>query len=269
MGTLKFYSVGELPEEAIFLDTETTGLYAKTDRVISIGLVWIAGGRIIKREEHFFNPGDVEINPEAMKVHGITPEYLADKPSIKTFLPILLGLLHEQNVGAHNAKFDIDFLDAECKRNRFPLVSDYIIGVADTMLIAKEKYGGKKQTLDMLAAKEKVSTAHRTHHGALLDAEIAADCYLSMSREQMAMDLGATDSADADAGDAIPVQDTFVLKASAEEMAEHEAYLAGLETENKSAPLWMAAEAISTSAIAVAVAEDEIDEEESIAEAMA
>jgi len=222
---------------ASVIDTETTGLDPRTDRIISFGHVRLQDGKIGESIEWFFNPGDVEIHPEALKVHGITKEFLADKPPIKGYLARIVELMVEAIVCGHNVKFDIDMLNAELARHRFPPLEKFIQGVFDTMHESRKRWPGKPAKLDAVCERVGVSTAHRAKHGALMDAQLCAEALLAMHREQRSfLDL-LVDTAPAVAlneatADMPPV---LVLAASAEELAAHTSYLAGMSGD---APIW-------------------------------
>lgn len=224
---------------ASVIDTETTGLNPKTDRIISFGHVRLVDGKIAEKIEWFFNPGDVEIHPDAMRVHGITPEFLADKPPIKGYLSQIIELMVEAIVCGHNVKFDMDMINAELARHRFPPLDKFIQGVFDTMHESKERWPGKPASLDALCDRVGISTAHRNKHGALTDAVLCAEALLAMHREQRSfLDLFAdtASSASTAPGEApLEMPPVLVLAASADELAAHASYLAGMSGET---PIW-------------------------------
>lgn len=225
-----------------YFDTETTGLDPKKDRVISLGLVSVVNSKITAKQEWFFNPGDVEINPEALKVHGITKEFLRDKPPMNIhMLGEILGYVMDKVVAGHNVKFDLDFMDAECKRFKLPTFSEVMTTSVCSMAMSKEKWPGKKAGLDFLLDRVKINRSHRVHHGALLDAELGAKAMICMGQEQMSM-LDAINEVqpidkDRDANGAA-LADVLVLLASDQEVAEHERYLAALDKEIKGMSIW-------------------------------
>lgn len=232
-------TVGE--PKVVVIDTETTGLNPKTDRIISIGLVEMENGRIGKSHEWFFNPGNVAISPEALAVHGITAAFLEDKPPIKHRLPDILGLLHESIVGGHNVNFDISFLEEELRRNRFPQLKDFIAGVQDTMLMSRGKWPGKAASLDALCDRTGVSRNHRVTHGALTDALLCAETMIVMRREQICFDIfDAEPAANLVFNDQIvtPYADILAQTVSAEELATHQSYLEGMRKEASGILVW-------------------------------
>lgn len=251
---------------ASVIDTETTGLDPRTDRIISFGHVRLQDGKITESVEWFFNPGDVEIHPEALKVHGITKEFLADKPPIKGYLARIVELMVEAIVCGHNVKFDIDMLNAELARHRFPPLEKFILGVFDTMHESRKRWPGKPAKLDAVCERVGVSTAHRVTHGALVDAQLCAEALLAMHREQRSFLELFVDTAPAvalnEAGAEMPP--VLVLPASAEELAAHTSYLAGMSGD---APIW---HAYTTAPAATADGQDgEVEELQTAESAMA
>lgn len=250
--------IDPLVGRASVIDTETTGTNVRTDRVISFGHVRLIDGKVHEKIEWFFNPGNVEIHPDALRVHGITAEFLADKPPIKGHLAQIVELMVEAIVCGHNVRFDIDMINAELARHRFPPLEKFIAGVFDTMKESRERWPGKPASLDALCTRVGVQTAHREKHGALTDAMLCAEAMQAMFREQRSfLDLLA-DTAPSNALDeaAAEMPAILILPASADELAAHTSYLAGMSGE---APIWHS----YTAALAAAVGQDdEADEEE-------
>ncbi|MEX5747599.1 3'-5' exonuclease (plasmid) [Massilia varians] len=240
------------------IDTETTGLDPKKDRVISFGHVRLVDGKITEKIEWFFNPGDVPINPEAMKVHGITPEFLADKPPIKGYLLRIVELMVESIVCGHNLKFDVDMLNAELARHRYPPLEQFIAGKFDTMQDSRKRWPGKAASLDALCERVGVSTAHREKHGALTDAVLCAEALIAMHREQRSfLDVFAEDTSPVALNDiAGDMPEILIVPASAQELATHASYLAGM---NGDAPIWYS---YSAPAPAAADCDDEESDDE-------
>lgn len=229
--------VDPLVGRASVIDTETTGTNVRTDRVISFGHVRLIDGKVAEKVEWFFNPGDVEIHPDALRVHGITAEFLADKPPIKGYLAQIIELMVEAIVCGHNVKFDMDMLNAELARHRFPPLEKFIAGVFDTMKESRERWPGKPASLDALCARVGVPTAHREKHGALTDALLCAEAMQAMFREQRSFLELFADTAPTNASDdtAAEMPDILVLPASADELAAHISYLAGMSGDT---PIW-------------------------------
>jgi len=181
----------------IILDTETTGLDPKDGhRVIEIGCIELVNRRLTDQTFHVYINPERQIDQEAIDVHGITNEFLADKPNFAGIADEFVEFIRGAELIAHNASFDINFLDSELSRipeapNIFSLMHG---GVAiDTLAMAKEKRPGKRNSLDALCRDYKIDASERTLHGALLDAELLTRVYLAMTREQSRM-FGETDN---------------------------------------------------------------------------
>ena len=172
----------------IFLDTETTGLYAEQgDRVIEIGCVELFNRKLTGNNLHFYlNPGR-DSHEEALKIHGLTTEFLRDKPPFETIVDEFLAYVQDAEVIIHNASFDIGFLNVELKRAGKLPFKEYVANVVDTLVMAKEMFPGKRNNLDALCDRLEVDNSGRTLHGALLDAELLADVYINMTRGQDAL----------------------------------------------------------------------------------
>lgn len=221
----------------IILDTETTGLSAVDgDRVIEIGCVELLNRRLTGRNLHLYLNPDRPSHPDALRVHGLTEEFLADKPRFPAVAQRLLDYLAGAELIIHNAAFDLGFLDAELDRIGRPPLKQQVEGVLDTLLLARETWPGKSASLDALCKRLEVDNSGRQLHGALLDAELLAEVYLRMTRGQDSLVIDALDTADvahpaAQAAAAlelsrIPLID---IQVSAEEAAAHEALRAELD----------------------------------------
>jgi DNA polymerase-3 subunit epsilon len=213
----------------VVLDTETTGLEPRDGhRIIEIGAIEIVGRRSTERRFHcYLNPGRAS-DEGALAVHGLTDEFLADKPKFVEVADELLGFVHDAEVIIHNAAFDLAFLDAELGRLGRPAFAQHCLSVTDSLQRARELHPGKRNSLDALCERYQVSNAHRTLHGALLDAGLLAEVYLAMTRGQdtLAMELAATVTLDT--AEAIDSSRLIVIAADATEAAAHEALLARL-----------------------------------------
>ena len=172
----------------IFLDTETTGLYADSgDRIIEIGCVELFNRKLTGNNLHvYLNPGR-DSHEEALKVHGITTEFLRDKPKFEAVVDEVLSYLQDAEIIIHNAAFDVGFLNKELELvGRAPLTT-YVASVVDTLVMAKEMYPGKRNSLNALCDRLDVDRSGRVLHGALLDAELLADVYINLTRGQDAL----------------------------------------------------------------------------------
>jgi len=224
----------------VVLDTETTGLEAKEGhRIIEVGAIEVVARRITERRFHCYVNPERDSDEGALAVHGLTRHFLADKPKFAEIVDDLLAFVQDAEVIIHNAAFDLEFLDAELARLGRPPFAQHCRKVTDSLLLAREQHPGKRNSLDALCERYQVSNAHRTQHGALLDAGLLAEVYLAMTRGQdsLTIDVLADEGLLASYGQVDP-RELLVLCATAEEVAAHEAVLAGIEKESKAAPVW-------------------------------
>ena len=227
----------------IVLDTETTGLNPRSgDRIIEVGCVEIINRRLTGNNFHTYINPERDSEEGALAVHGLTTEFLSDKPKFAEVADELRDYVRDAEIIIHNAPFDLAFLDAEFERLGFPRFAEHVDSITDTLVQAKEMHPGKRNSLDALCDRYGISNAHRALHGALLDAELLAEVYLAMTRGQnsLTIDLGAPQAGQADtqAVEAIPLADIVVLQATEAELAEHEALLDRLDKEVKGSCVW-------------------------------
>ena len=226
----------------VFLDTETTGLSPDNgDRVIEIGCVELFNRKLTGNNKHYYlNPGR-ESHEEALKVHGITSEFLKDKPQFDAVADEFLAYLEGAEVIIHNAAFDVGFLNKELSLiGRSPFKS-FVTGVVDTLVMAKEMFPGKRNSLDALCSRLDVDNSGRTLHGALLDAELLADVYINLTRGQDAllMDVGVEEKSVTQLVQidlhtiALPV-----LAANDQETAAHDDVLQQIDKSSSGKTLW-------------------------------
>ena len=217
----------------VFLDTETTGLSAEQgDRIIEIGCIEMVNRRLSGRTlHHYLNPGRSS-HPDALKVHGLTDEFLADKPTFAQIAAELAEFIGGAELIAHNADFDIGFLDAEFERLGHPRVAAVAGGITDSLVLARELFPGKGNSLDALCKRLEVDNSAREYHGALLDAGLLAEVYVRMTRGQKSLVIDAGDEGGADTSMPLVDLSTFdliVIEPSADEQAAHAAVLADLD----------------------------------------
>jgi DNA polymerase III subunit epsilon len=229
----------------IVLDTETTGLNPRSgDRVIEIGCVELVDRRLTGNNFHSYVNPERDSEEGALAVHGLTTEFLSDKPKFAEIANELRDYVRGAEIIIHNAPFDLAFLDAEFSRLGFPRFVEHVEEVTDTLVQAKEMHPGKRNSLDALCDRYGISNAHRALHGALLDAELLAEVYLAMTRGQNSLTIDLTPSeADASGGEAleaVPLAEIIVLQATTEELIEHEALLDRLDKEVKGTCVWRA-----------------------------
>ncbi len=216
----------------VVLDTETTGLNPKEGhRIIEIGCVELVNRRLTDRQFHIYINPERTIDEGAIEVHGITNEFLADKPRFKEVVEDFIDFIRGAELVIHNAPFDVGFIDHEFSLldNAVSPIAD-ICSVFDSLVYARKKHPGQRNSLDALCKRYGIDNSHRDLHGALLDAEILSDVYLLMTGGQISM-LDEEDLSDAGAepviqrlsSDRAPLK---VIQCSAEEMIEHQKTLA-------------------------------------------
>ncbi|MEY2618650.1 MAG: hypothetical protein RL522_1652 [Pseudomonadota bacterium] len=227
----------------IVLDTETTGLSAETgDRIIEIGCVELVARKLTGYNKHFYLNPDRDSHEDALKVHGITREFLQDKPRFDVVVDELLEYLEGAELIIHNAPFDLGFLDKELELVGKPAIRTVIGGVIDTVVMAKEMFPGKRNSLDALCDRLGVDNSNRTLHGALLDAELLADVYINMTRGQDALliDVGPGDAGTTLEGLRVDLRSFSlpVIEASEQELAAHEGVLKDLDKASGGKTVW-------------------------------
>jgi DNA polymerase III subunit epsilon len=234
----------------IFLDTETTGLDAAGgDRIVEIGCIEMVNRRLTGRTLHrYINPERVS-HPDALRVHGLTEDFLSEHPVFAAIAADLAEFITGAELIIHNASFDVGFLDAEFARLMLPPTRE-LATVTDSLLLARELYPGKANSLDALCKRLEVDNTQRTLHGARLDAGLLAEVYLRMTRGQDSLMVEASGS-DTDqersSSQAVDLS-SFTLPvrcASAEEVAAHRAVLAEIDTGCKGRGVWREAEAVA------------------------
>jgi DNA polymerase III subunit epsilon len=227
---------------SVVLDTETTGLNAGLgDRIVELGCIEVLSRRVTGNHFHRYINPERESEQGALKVHGIDQEFLQDKPKFREIAAEFLDYIHGAELVIHNAAFDVEFLNLELGRIGLPPIEAHCSGVVDSLKIARELHPGKKNSLDALCERYQVDHAHRTLHGALLDAALLAEVYLAMTRGQdsLAIELDQprpTMGAPTGARDERPP--LIVFQPSAEELAEHARLLDDIEAENKTQCVW-------------------------------
>jgi len=215
----------------IFLDTETTGLYpAQGHRIIEIAAVEVINRRLTRNHFHVYLNPDREIDPAAQEVHGITLEFLQDKPHFPDVVDEFLDFIANAELIIHNAPFDVGFLNMELGKIDRANIEEATVGIIDTLKMAKEMRPGQRNNLDALCRHYGIDNSKRTLHGALLDAELLADVYLAMTRgqESLMIDMLEPGHATDDASVAIRSEPSTVILADADELAAHQQYLEGL-----------------------------------------
>lgn len=215
----------------IVLDTETTGIDPEAGHnIIEIGCVEMVRRKLTGNNYHRYIKPDREVEAEAIEVHGITNEYLADKPGFAELAAEFLDYIRGAELIIHNAAFDVGFMNAELARNGITERIEDICQVTDTLGMARKKYPGQRNSLDALCRRYGIDNSHRELHGALLDSEILADVYLALTGGQTSLQLGQSGQSGEDSAERIRRIETAhlnlpVLKPSADELDAHERFL--------------------------------------------
>jgi DNA polymerase-3 subunit epsilon len=231
----------------IFLDTETTGLSADAgDRIIEIGCVELINRKLTGNNLHFYLNPERDSHEDALKVHGISNEFLRDKPKFAEVAQELVDFLHGADILIHNAPFDLSFLNKELSQAGHKTFASYVGCITDTLVMAKEMFPGKRNSLDALCDRLEVDNSGRTLHGALLDAELLADVYINMTRGQDAL-LMEADTADDSANSTTEQVDLSglvlpVIVASEQELLQHNDVLNQLDKSSGGQTVWRKAE---------------------------
>ena len=223
----------------VVLDTETTGLEpSEGHRIIEIGCVEMLGRRVTTNDYHQYLQPDREIDEEAIKVHGITLEFLADKPRFANVLDVFMAYIKGAELIIHNAPFDIGFLNHELQLagSKWGCIEDHCT-ILDSLVMARNRYPGQRNSLDALCRRLDVKNTHRKLHGALLDSQILAEVYLAMTGGQESLALGNDESDDSSLGSteirrlATDRSPLSVLRASDDELQAHNERLQAIEKE--------------------------------------
>ena len=230
----------------VFLDTETTGLSPENgDRIVEIGCVELLNRKLTGKNLHFYLNPERDSHEDALKVHGISNEFLKDKPKFGEIADELLEYLQGADVLIHNAPFDVGFINKELELQKRSPIKTHVNSVADTLAMAKDMFPGKRNSLDALCDRLGVDNSGRTLHGALLDAELLADVYIYMTRGQDALLIEVEDSSDSKKlADAIDMQSLklTVISASEQELVAHEEVLVQIDKASNGQTLWRSAQ---------------------------
>ena len=223
----------------IVLDTETTGLNAKLgDRVIEIGCLELLNRRPTGNHFHHY------LNPEraseqgAVKVHGISDEFLLDKPRFREIAAEFIEYIRDAELIIHNAPFDVEFLDSELERAGLGRLSSHCAGIVDTLAMARELHPGKKNNLNALCERYAVDNSRRAVHGALLDASLLSEVYLAMTRGQDSLMMEPEEPVAVAGVAAFDASKLVVLRATPAEIAEHEKVLEAIDKASEGGSVW-------------------------------
>jgi DNA polymerase III subunit epsilon len=231
----------------IFFDTETTGLSPEAgDRIIEIGCIEMENRRLTGRNLHFYVNPERPNHEEAVRIHGLTDEFLADKPLFASVADELLVYLAGAEIIIHNASFDVGFLNAELKRLKRPKFEGMVARITDSLQMAREMFPGKANSLNALCKRLEVDNSGRDLHGALLDAGLLAEVYIRMTRGQdsLVIDAGESQAGGVELA-AVDFSrfDLPVIAANDNERAAHATVLADLDKASRGKTVWKEATA--------------------------
>ena len=232
-------------QRQIILDTETTGLDPKLGhRIIEIGCIELVNRKFTGEQLHIYLNPDRDSDKGALEVHGLTSEFLSDKPRFKDVYEEFLKFISGSELLIHNAEFDVNFLNHEIKllSKKLPTVSESVTKITDTLQIAREKHPGQRNSLDALVKRYEIGGYNRELHGALLDSQILGDVYLSMTGGQSDLDfsISATEQDLNENGSSNPLNAELnlrVIELTDEENKSHKEYLLRMKEETGTDPL--------------------------------
>lgn len=225
----------------VVLDTETTGLDPKQGhRVIEIACVEVESRRPTKRTFHRYLNPERDIDAGAVAVHGLTREFLQDKGVFADVVDEFLEFIEGAELIIHNAPFDIGFLNNELALIGKPPVTETCHSVCDTLKLARDMFPGKRNNLDALCDRLGIDNAHRTLHGALLDAELLAEVYLFMTRgqESLIIETSMPQAETQRTGESVQRGPLRIVRPNETELASHDQILAGIEKESGKPCQW-------------------------------
>lgn len=229
----------------IFLDTETTGLSpAGGDRILNLACVEMISRKLTNNDFHCYINPERDSHEDALRVHGLTTEFLADKPKFPEIAQEFLAFVKDAEIIIHNAPFDVGFLDAELQRIGLPKFSSHVSKITDSLAMAKELYPGKRNGLDALCERMGVDNSNRTLHGALLDAQLLSEVYIHLTRGQDALLIDSHSVSTSSGTGAVKADfsklDLIVLQPSEAELAAHEDVLKQIDKASGGKTVWRA-----------------------------
>jgi DNA polymerase III subunit epsilon len=227
----------------IFLDTETTGFDPdKGDRLVEIGCVEMVNRKLTGKNLHFYVNPERDMPEEAFRVHGLSTDFLRDKPKFKEVADQIIAYVAGAEIIMHNAPFDVRFLNSELAAVQRPTFKEHVATIVDTLVMAKEMFPGKRNGLDALCDRLEVDNSGRTFHGALLDAELLAEVYINMTRGQNALEIDVVSTHNtalaANQLDILGIE-LPVLQANAQELAAHSESLGQIDKASGGKTLWL------------------------------
>jgi DNA polymerase III subunit epsilon len=227
----------------IFLDTETTGLSpAGGDRILNLACVEMISRKLTNNDFHCYINPERDSHEDALRVHGLTTEFLADKPKFEAIAQEFLVFVKGAEIIIHNAPFDVGFLDAELQRIGLPKFSTHVSKITDSLAMAKELYPGKRNGLDALCERMGVDNSNRTLHGALLDAQLLSEVYINLTRGQDALLIDSHSASTSSGAGAVKADfstlELIVLQPSEAELAAHEDVLKQIDKASGGKTVW-------------------------------
>ncbi len=229
----------------IFLDTETTGLSpAGGDRILNLACVEMISRKLTNNDFHCYINPERDSHEDALRVHGLTTEFLADKPKFSGIAQEFLAFVKGAEIIIHNAPFDVGFLDAELQRIGLPKFSTHVSKITDSLAMAKDLYPGKRNGLDALCERMGVDNSNRTLHGALLDAQLLSEVYINLTRGQDALLIDSHSASASSGAGAVKADfsalELIVLQPSEAELAAHEDVLKQIDKASGGKTVWRA-----------------------------
>ncbi|TAG25090.1 MAG: DNA polymerase III subunit epsilon [Burkholderiales bacterium] len=229
----------------IFLDTETTGLSpASGDRILNLACVEMISRKLTNNDFHCYINPERDSHEDALRVHGLTTEFLADKPKFSGIAQEFLAFVKGAEIIIHNAPFDVGFLDAELQRIGLPKFSTHVSKITDSLAMAKDLYPGKRNGLDALCERMGVDNSNRTLHGALLDAQLLSEVYINLTRGQDALLIDSHSASASSGAGAVKADfsalELIVLQPSEAELAAHEDVLKQIDKASGGKTVWRA-----------------------------
>lgn len=228
----------------IVLDTETTGLDAQNgDRILEIGCVELIGRQLTGNNRHYYINPERESHPDALRVHGITTEFLRDKPLFKDIANDFIEFIKDSTLIIHNAPFDIGFINKEFQLLGLPSIETLGITVLDSLALARQVFPGKKNSLDALCDRFQIDNTKRVLHGALLDSELLAEVYIHLTRGQHVLldedsTTNHTDQQQQMAAIDLSTLNLPVITPSQEELQQHEDVMQAISKASNGKLIW-------------------------------
>jgi DNA polymerase III subunit epsilon len=229
----------------IFLDTETTGLSPTGgDRILNLACVEMINRKLTNHDFHCYINPERDSHEDALRVHGLTTDFLAGKPKFPEIAQEFLRFVQGAEIIIHNAPFDVGFLDAELQRAGLPKFSTHVEKITDSLAMAKELYPGKRNGLDALCERMGVDNSNRTLHGALLDAQLLSEVYINLTRGQDALLIDSHAASNISGASAARADfselELIVLPPSEAELAAHEDVLKQIDKSSGGKTVWRA-----------------------------